>query len=71
MINESKKKEVKVVNKCCGGTGGGAVYGLGFIGALIYYLQGSQTLMEGLVGILKAIAWPAFLVYRVLELLKM
>ena len=48
-----------------------AVYGLGFIGAAVYYVQHSQTFWEGVVGILKAIVWPAFLVYKVLELLKM
>ncbi len=70
MKDETEKKEIKVVNKYNGG-GGGAVYGLGLIGALIYYIQGSQTFMEGLIGFLKAIVWPAFLVYRVLEILKM
>lgn len=46
--------------------GGGAVYGMGFIGALVYYLQNASGLVEGLAGILKAIFWPAFLVYQVL-----
>ena len=72
MKEETTKKEVKIVNKYCGGGGaGGAVYGLGLIGALIYYIQGSQTFMEGVIGFLTALAWPAFLVYRVLSLLKM
>jgi hypothetical protein len=70
MKEEKIKKEVKVVNKCSSGAGG-AVYGLGFIGALIYYIQGSQTLTEGLIGFFKALTWPAFLIYRVLSLLKM
>ncbi|MGE5041921.1 MAG: hypothetical protein ACM3IJ_03375 [Candidatus Levyibacteriota bacterium] len=52
-------------------SGGSAVYGMGLVGALIYYLQHSHTLTEGLFGILKAVLWPGFLLYRILELLKM
>lgn len=51
-----------------GATGG--VYGLGAIGAAIYYLQHSTTFWDGAVGILKALLWPAFLVYKVLESVK-
>lgn len=54
-----------------GGPGSNAVYGIGLVGALIYYLQHSHTLTEGLFGIVKAILWPGFLIYKVLELLKM
>jgi len=45
-----------------------AVYGLGFVGALIYYIQQANSFLDGLVGLLKAIVWPALLVYRLLEL---
>ncbi len=48
-----------------------AVYGLGLIGSLIYYIQHATTLGMGLLGLLKAIVWPALLVYRVLETFKM
>ncbi len=51
--------------------GSGAVYGLGFIGAAIYYLQHATTFPEGVLGILKAIVWPAMLVYKALGFLKM
>lgn len=50
---------------------GGAVYGLGLIGALIYFLQHAQTLGQGLVGTIKAILWPAFFVFKVFEFLKL
>ena len=50
--------------------GGGAVYGLGLIGALVYYLQHASTFSEGLLGILKAIVWPALLIYKLIEVLK-
>ncbi len=71
MKEELKKKEVKIINKCGGGSIGGAVYGLGFVGAFIYYIQHVQTYMDGVIGFFKALVWPAFIVYRVLELLKM
>jgi hypothetical protein len=50
---------------------GGAVYGLGFIGAAIYYISNSTTFWMGVLGILKAIVWPAFLVYDALKFLGM
>jgi hypothetical protein len=48
-----------------------AVYGLGLIGALVYYLQHATTFVIGLLGVLKAIVWPAMVVYKLLEFLKM
>lgn len=49
------------------GAGGGAVYGLGFIGAAIYYIQAATGFWMGVLGVLKAIVWPAFLVYELLR----
>jgi hypothetical protein len=51
--------------------GQGAVYGLGLIGAAVYYLQHATTFGEGVLGILKAIVWPALFIYKLLEFLKM
>lgn len=48
-----------------------AVYGMGFLGALVYYFQQANSLQAGLIGLLKAIFWPAFLVHRALDLLNM
>ncbi len=45
----------------------GAVYGLGFIGAAIYYISAATTFWLGVLGILKAIVWPAFMVYELLK----
>ncbi|KKR09771.1 MAG: hypothetical protein UT39_C0028G0005 [Candidatus Woesebacteria bacterium GW2011_GWA1_39_21] len=47
----------------------GALYSLGVIGALIYYLEHATTFVIGIVGIIKAIFWPAVIVYKVLDLL--
>lgn len=49
----------------------GGVYGIAFIGALIYYLQHAVTVGAGVVGFFKALFWPAVLMYKVLEVLKM
>lgn len=70
MAEEEKvKKEVKIINKYGGGHSG-AIYGIGVIGALIYFLQRSTTFTDGLIGVIKALGWPALLVYKALELLK-
>jgi hypothetical protein len=45
----------------------GAVYGLGLIGAAIYYISAATGFWMGVVGILKALVWPAFLVYEALK----
>ena len=47
--------------------GGEAVYGLGFIGAVIYYLSTAGSFWLGLLGFFKALVWPAFLVYEALK----
>jgi hypothetical protein len=47
--------------------GGGAVYGLGFIGALVWFWQQADGFGEHVVGVLKAIVWPAFLVYEAFQ----
>jgi hypothetical protein len=49
--------------------GGNAVYGLGLIGALVYYIQQADGFWSGVLGILKALVWPAFLVYDLLKFL--
>lgn len=48
-----------------------AVYGFGVIGAAIYYLVHATSFLAGVVGLLKAIVWPSFVVYKLLEFLKM
>jgi formate-dependent nitrite reductase membrane component NrfD len=49
----------------------GGVYGMAFIGAAIYYIQQAHTFWAGVVGIGKALFWPAILMYKLLEYLKM
>jgi hypothetical protein len=47
--------------------GGNAVYGLGLIGALVYFWQQADSFGEYLLAILKGIVWPAFLVYEAFQ----
>jgi hypothetical protein len=47
------------------------VYGLGMIGALVYFVQHASGFWMGILGVFKAFLWPAFLVYGLLEHLKM
>jgi len=57
-------------DKCkCAGPCGGAIYFFGLIGAAIYYIQTAPSFWMGVLGILKAIVWPAFLVYELLKFL--
>lgn len=58
------KEQAKVVAK---EGGGNAVYGLGLIGAVLYYVQQANGLGEWIVALLKALVWPAFLVYELLK----
>jgi len=45
---------------------GGGIYFLGFIGAAVYYIQAATGFWNGVLGVLKAIVWPAFLIYKLL-----
>jgi hypothetical protein len=49
--------------------GGSAVYGLGLIGALLWYWRQAEEPAEYAVAVLKALVWPAFLVYQAFEVL--
>jgi hypothetical protein len=44
-----------------------AVYGLGLIGAWIFYIGHATTFWLGVLGFLKGIVWPAMLVYEALK----
>ncbi|MFO8191902.1 MAG: hypothetical protein R6U08_03905 [Bacillota bacterium] len=48
-----------------------AVYGLGFIGAAIYFIGQATTFWIGVLGFLKALVWPAFLIYEALKYLEL
>ena len=69
MVN---KKIVKNQFMCSSSQSSGqAIYGLGILGAAIYYISTATSFWMGVLGILKAIVWPAFLVYELLKFLGM
>jgi hypothetical protein len=51
--------------------GSSAIYGLGVIGALFYFLQNATTFGLVLIGIGKSIFWPAILMFKLLTYLHM
>jgi len=72
---KSKKKLKKKLKKKFG-TGNisikttGPTYFLGGLGAAIYYVSTATDFWMGVLGILKALVWPAFLVFAALSGLK-
>ena len=66
-----KKKKIKEV-RCCSPIGskggcGGCAYGLGVIGAAVYYIGAASGFWVGVLGVLKALVWPAMLVFELLK----
>lgn len=49
----------------------GGTYFITVVGAAVYFLQNASTFWDGFLGILKACVWPAFVVYKVLEMLNL
>ena len=68
MSRKTNKKQFMIYHACHSGN---AVYGLGFIGAVVYYVSNATGFWMGVWGILKAIVWPAILVYGLLKSLGM
>jgi hypothetical protein len=52
------------------GGGADAVYGIGLIGAWVYYFRRAETTQERFLAFLKGLVWPAFLVHDLLEFLE-
>lgn len=65
---EHEHRSQKVIHQ---GGASEAVYGLGVIGAWIYFISHATTFWIGVLGVLKGIVWPAMLVYEMLKFLNM
>lgn len=52
-------------NSNAGAAGGGAIYGLGIFGALVYYWQQADVFWEYVLAVFQGVFWPAFMVYEV------
>ena len=63
---KQERKRTKVVYKRASSA---PVYGLGLIGAWVYYIGQATTFWIGVLGFLKGIVWPAMLVYELLKYL--
>jgi hypothetical protein len=66
MTNEEQKKPVVIRSS----GGADAVYGIGMIGAWVYYFKRASTPKQRGLAFLKGFAWPALLVYALLEFLE-
>ena len=62
MKKKMKKKMSKI--KIGKSNNGSAFYFLGFLGSAIYFIGHSNGFWDGVLGFLKAIIWPLFLVYE-------
>jgi hypothetical protein len=69
MIKRKKKQKRDVKIFCSENHSSNGVYGLGFVGAVIYYVSTASGFWMGVLGILKSIVWPAFLVFEILKFL--
>lgn len=49
--------------------GSSAVYGMGFIGAAVYFIGHAHGFWSGVLGLLKALVWPALVVYEACKIL--
>jgi len=67
VIKGNKIQKLRVVNN----NTPDAVYGLGLLGALVYYIINATSFWMGLLGVVKAIFWPAFLVFELLKFFRM
>lgn len=69
-----KKKLKKKIKKKVGNKGNFQVtkgsngfYFLGFVGSAIYFISTATGFWQGVLGVLKSLVWPAFLVYEALS----
>lgn len=77
-IQKDEKEEIEEKDCCCTktsksckcGSGSNCIYGLGFVGAAVFFISQSTSFWTGVLAILKAIVWPAFMVYDLLKFLQ-
>lgn len=60
------KRKIKEMcgNGCGCGCSGQVIYGLGFLGAAFYYITNATSFFGGVWGVIKALVWPAFLIFK-------
>lgn len=58
-----------MADKGASAAGGGAIYGLGIFGALVFFWQQADSFWEYALAILQGLLWPAFMVYEAFQAL--
>jgi hypothetical protein len=66
-LAKQEHQKPKVIRQ---GSGSDAVYGIGLIGAWVYYLRRATTPQERIQAFFKGLVWPAFLVYELFVFLE-
>lgn len=68
-MSEAHATEAQTANTNAAAQNGmsGLIWILGVIGAAVYYIQSADGFWSGVGGFLKALVWPAFLVYELLQ----
>ncbi|MBT3865730.1 hypothetical protein HOF78_01355 [Candidatus Woesearchaeota archaeon] len=71
-VKKTAKKRVnskcQIMDNCSSPS---CVWFLGFIGAAIYNISVSVGFWSGVLGVIKALVWPAFLVFKIMQYLGM
>lgn len=74
MEKEEKTNERKCTPRThakCPNSAMGGGYGIAFLGAAVYFVQHSDGFWAGVLGVLKAMIWPAFLIHKIFTILGM
>jgi len=66
LFKKGKGKKITCSSPC---SCGGGVYFLALIGALVYHIQQATSFWGGVLGVLKALVWPAIIIYKLLGFL--
>ena len=67
-LSTTKPEEQKMVK--IQGDSADTVYGLGLIGAWVYFIGRATTPRERVIGFFKGLVWPAYLVYALFKFLQ-
>jgi hypothetical protein len=66
---KKKNNKAKMQGSSCNikGPCSGCGYFLGFLGSAIYYISTATGFWVGVLGVLKSLVWPAFVVFELLK----
>ena len=45
----------------------GGIYGFAMIGVAVYYIKNAASFGDGVIGVLKALVWPAVVAYKLFQ----